>query len=110
METNQLGEYKRKLEREQALLLAEIKQSEKPVDFGHETENPDEETDASEEVGNQMAVVEDLKRRLEEVNAALGKMRAGTYGTCEECGKEIETAILDIDPESRFCKNCKSGK
>jgi len=110
MAIKQLDEYKQKLEREQALLLAEIKQSEKPVDFGHETENPDEEIDATEEMGNQMAVADDLKRRLEEVNAALGKIRVGTYGKCEECGKEIEAAVLDIDPESRFCKNCKSGK
>jgi len=38
---------------------------------------------------------------------ALDKIEGNTYGKCELCGKEIEAAILDVDPESLFCMNCK---
>jgi RNA polymerase-binding transcription factor DksA len=107
METTQIEEYKKRLEKERTLLLAEIKQNERPTDFGSDTENPDEETDESEEFGNQLAIAQDLKNRLDEIDAALGKIYAGNYGICEKCGKPIGREVLDVIPESRLCKNCK---
>ncbi len=110
MDNAKFDSYKAKLEKERSLLLAEIKQNERPVDFGADTEDMDEWTDRSEEVGNQLAMAEDLKNRLEEVNHALEKFRMGTYGVCEQCKRPIEMEVLDIDPESRLCKNCKSKR
>ena len=110
MEEKRLEEYKRQLEKERKVLLAEIKQNEKPVDFGNGTDHLEEEADETEEFDNQLAIAQDLKKRLDEIDVALAKIYNGGYGTCEQCGKAIETAVLDIDPESRFCKNCKSGK
>jgi len=110
MDTQRIDGYKRKLEMEEGLLLIEIKQSETTQSFGGDTEDSDEETDKSEEVGNQLAIARDLKNRLSEVNIALEKIRTGKYGICEKCGMEIEMEILDIDPESRLCKHCKAGK
>lgn len=110
MDPQKLQDYKRKLEKERDLLLMEIKQSETPKSFGTDTEDPDEETDKSEDVGNQLAVAYDLKNRLGEVDVALSKIQNGKYGICEKCGKPIEMEILDIDPESRLCKHCKATK
>jgi DnaK suppressor protein len=110
MDQKQLQEYRTKLENERLLLLAEIKRNEKPMDFGSDIDHGDEETDESEEVGNQLAVAQDLKMRLEDVDVALNKIHSGKYGVCEKCKKPIEKEILDIDPESRFCKNCKLGE
>jgi len=107
MEKNQLDEYRKKLENERRLLLLEIAQHEKPASFGTDTEDPDEGTDESEEVGNRLAMAQDLKNRLDEVDVALSKIQNGKYGICEKCGKGIESAVLAIDPESRFCKTCK---
>lgn len=46
----------------------------------------------------------DLKSsRLEQVNAALDRIDAGTYGTCERCGKSIDPRRLDADPAARLC-------
>jgi DnaK suppressor protein len=100
-------EYKKRLEKERRLLLTEIAQNEKPVNVGNDTEDPDEETDKSEEMGNQLAMAQDLKYRLDEIDVALSKIENGNYGVCEKCHKEIEKGILDVDPESRLCKNCK---
>ncbi len=110
MDAKKLQEYKKKLEKERVLIFAEIKQNEKPVDFGSDSDRLDEETDEAEEIGNQLAVAQDLKNRLSDIDIALRKIQSGGYGVCESCGKEIEGEILDIDPESRLCKNCKLGK
>jgi len=102
-----IKEYKNKLEREHALISAEIKRNETPTDFGGDT---DDETDETENLGNQLAIVNDLKTRLNEVDIALAKIQSEEYGICEKCGKEIEEAILDTDPESRYCKKDKVGE
>ena len=44
---------------------------------------------------------------LIEVEYALGKFAAGTYGVCEECGKDIDWARLEAKPEARLCIKCK---
>jgi DnaK suppressor protein len=107
MNDEQLKEYKMKLEKSRAMLMTEIKQMEAPVEFGSDVDHFDEEADESEELGNQLAVAQDLKNRLAEVDIALGKIQSGGYGICEKDGKNIEKEILDIDPESRFCKEDK---
>jgi RNA polymerase-binding transcription factor DksA len=107
MTQEKIAGYKLKLEKERMRILAEIKQDEKPTDFGDDIDHGDEDSDATEALGNSLAAANDLKRRLEEIDNAIEKIHTGKFGTCEKCGKEIETEILDIDPESRLCKNCK---
>ncbi|HEY5220899.1 MAG TPA: TraR/DksA C4-type zinc finger protein [Candidatus Paceibacterota bacterium] len=107
MNQDQLKEYKTALEKERAMVAAEIARDERPVDFGSDIDHGDEESDKSEQVGDQLAAAQELKDRLSEIEIALGKIQSGTYGICEKCGKPIEREILAIDPESRFCKACK---
>jgi DnaK suppressor protein len=47
-----------------------------------------------------LGVVESLKAQLANVDQALGKIAAGTYGICEDCGKAIPAARLEARPES----------
>jgi RNA polymerase-binding transcription factor DksA len=42
----------------------------------------------------------------EEVNAAVDRLDAGTFGACEGCSRAIPTARLDILPYARFCVAC----
>ena len=42
----------------------------------------------------------------DEVDAALGRVAAGTYGTCEACGKEVIPERLEALPYTRFCTPC----
>jgi DnaK suppressor protein len=55
-----------------------------------------------------LGLVETLKRTLHDVDAALAKVEAGTYGFCENCGKEIGAARMEFRPTSRYCIDCKS--
>ncbi|MDE2019647.1 MAG: TraR/DksA C4-type zinc finger protein [Patescibacteria group bacterium] len=101
--------YKKELERERRMVSNEIKESEKPQS-APDINDWDEETDEAEEISNQMAVANDLKTRLSEIDIALEKINEGKYGVCEKCGKPIENEVLDISPESRFCRECKLKK
>lgn len=46
---------------------------------------------------------------IEEIDAALVKITAGTYGFCESCGNPVPKARLEALPHARLCVSCKSG-
>ena len=56
-----------------------------------------------------LGIVDALKHQLDDVDAALAKIDAGTYGTCEKCGKDIGEARLEFRPASILCVDCKNG-
>jgi DnaK suppressor protein len=84
-----------------------LKKMETETDFGDDTDHLEEEADETEEQVNQAGVKDVLNGELMDIDAALVKIERGGYGFCEECGREIEPAVLDVEPESRLCKNCK---
>ncbi|MEX2504804.1 MAG: TraR/DksA C4-type zinc finger protein [Egicoccus sp.] len=47
------------------------------------------------------------RRLLSQIDDALRRMDAGTYGTCERCGNQIETARLEALPHATLCMDCK---
>lgn len=46
------------------------------------------------------------KSRLRQVEEALARYAAGTYGTCVECGQEIDIARLEAIPYTSMCLRC----
>jgi RNA polymerase-binding protein DksA len=46
------------------------------------------------------------KKEIEEIDLALTKMAADTYGVCEKCRKPIALKRLEVLPATRFCKRC----
>ncbi len=46
---------------------------------------------------------------LAEVDRALEKLADGTYGTCDNCGKEIPAARLEAMPAKTICVECAAG-
>jgi DnaK suppressor protein len=51
-------------------------------------------------------LIERGKDEIEEINLALEKMPAGTYGVCELCGKSIPLKRLEVLPATRMCWKC----
>jgi DnaK suppressor protein len=47
------------------------------------------------------------RRLLRQVDAALEKIRAGKYGTCETCGGEIAIKRLEALPFAEYCIACQ---
>mgnify|MGYP001202554278 CR=1 FL=1 len=50
-----------------------------------------------------LAVREQIDARLADIDAALDKIEAGTYGQCEICGRVIDPARLEARPSVRYC-------
>ncbi len=59
----------------------------------------------SEEVNSQLAQLE--SRELAQIELAIRKLKQGTYGLCEGCGKKIPVARLNALPFSSTCIGCQ---
>ena len=55
------------------------------------------------------ALAGNLSETVSEIEDALSRIDAGTYGTCESCGAEIAAARLEAKPTARLCMNCASN-
>ncbi|HET7488322.1 MAG TPA: TraR/DksA C4-type zinc finger protein [Acidimicrobiales bacterium] len=62
------------------------------------------------ERGEAEALAASLRDTLEEVENALAKIDAGTYGACESCGQPIAAARLEAKPAARLCIDCASKR
>jgi DnaK suppressor protein len=62
---------------------------------------------STEERARVIAVVRALRSNLHDVDRALAKISAGTYGTCERCGGAIAEERLDAIPWALLCIDCK---
>ena len=49
------------------------------------------------------------RRRLADTEEALGRLAAGGFGQCEQCGAVIAEGLLAAVPESRYCADCAAG-
>lgn len=54
-----------------------------------------------------LSMAEGVLETLREVDAALKRIDAGTYGRCESCGDPIPPERLDARPVARLCVSCK---
>jgi DnaK suppressor protein len=46
------------------------------------------------------------RQRLADTEEALGRVAAGVFGRCEQCGTLIAGVVLAAAPESRYCARC----
>ena len=72
--------------------------------FGKREEGADE----ASELEKRLALEERLGESLNEVEHALQKYEAGTYGLCDSCGQPIEQARLEAIPQASLCLICKA--
>ena len=74
--------------------------------FGKREEGADE----ASELEKRLALEERLGESLNEVEHALQKYEAGTYGFCDSCGQPIEQGRLEAIPQASLCLNCKTQR
>jgi RNA polymerase-binding transcription factor DksA len=60
------------------------------------------------ELETRLALEKRIREQLAEVEHALQKFEDGTYGKCEECGKNIAPARLEALPQAKLCMSCKT--
>lgn len=60
--------------------------------------------DSIDEYEKRNGIVNTLEPKLRDIKFALEKIEEGTYGTCNVCGKEIETDRLEAVSSATTCK------
>ena len=111
LDPKKIEECRKDLEEERRRLLDEVATIEKPEDFGSDTESDmSEETNEAESKVDNLSASQSLKDRINEIDAALNRVRLGKYGQCENCGKEISSEVLAVAPESALCAECKKSE
>jgi RNA polymerase-binding transcription factor DksA len=74
--------------------------------FGKREEGADE----ASELEKRLALENRLEESLNEVEHALQKYEAGTYGLCDSCKQPIEQARLEAIPQASLCVKCKVSR
>lgn len=98
---DKLLEEKNRLEGELALLGNKVGEGNYQTRLGDMGDDEDEAASEVEEYVDNLSVEANLEEQLGEVLAALDRIEAGTYGICEESGKEIALERLEAYPSAR---------
>lgn len=109
LDTTLLAEFRDKLLAEKSRLEAELSRFAKstgvPGNYETQIENigtdPDDNATEVEGYVDNLALESNLESQLKDTNAALEKMEKGTYGICENTGKEISVDRLKAYPAAR---------
>lgn len=116
MDKKLIEKLKEKLETEKASLQKELESfatEDKEVKNNWDAKYPnredgdkDEEADEAQEYDNALSLEHSLESKLKDVDNALERIANGTYGFCENCGKEIDENRLLACPEAKTCLKC----
>jgi DnaK suppressor protein len=56
------------------------------------------------------SLAERERRELEDIDAALERLRSGTFGRCQRCGGTLTMQRIDAVPEVRHCMRCENRR
>jgi DnaK suppressor protein len=92
----------------QAELLAELRSRRQDIEELREPVPEEDQAAVAQEssVTGRLSAIE--SGELSRVNAALEKLRCGTYGNCDRCGSLIPEARLKAIPWAEHCCGCEA--
>ncbi|MDP3875298.1 MAG: hypothetical protein Q8Q22_02150 [bacterium] len=108
--------FKKKLEAEEKFLEEELKKVGRrnpdnlsdweAVPTDKDTSQADENTvaDNVENYEDNVAIVDTLETRYQDIKNALDKINQGTYSLCQVCNKEIDAERLEANPSAKNCR------
>jgi DnaK suppressor protein len=108
MDAHESDRYREPLVAERTRLLVEI---------GEAVEAPDQMTYGSQaaaasqvfEQQRDLALRDRAVQHLAQVEAALARLDAGTYGQCIRCGRDIPSGRLEALPWAAHCIDCQTA-
>lgn len=71
------------------------------------TASLERQADEVEEYTTRLPLERNLEVKLAAVTKALEKIKKGTYGICDQCGKEIPAERMEIFPQANLCVDCQ---
>jgi DnaK suppressor protein len=110
MEAGTTSAFREELEAQRTSLRRELQE----LGYGSEGLSYDpnfaDSSQVTAERGETEALATTLTTNLIDVEHALEKIDAGTYGKCEGCHDEIAPARIEAMPAARFCINCAAKR
>ena len=108
----QLRSFRDELETERAQLLEQVEELDAEADVNYWREggfddDPADAGSASFERETAQSLSNHARGLLVQIDDALRRIEAGTYGACERCGEKIELARLEALPSATLCMDCK---
>ncbi len=91
--------------------LAQIETEAKPPETRREGSpfgKREEEAAESSDLEKRLAMEKRIGGTMSEIEHAIQKLDAGTYGTCDVCGKAISPERLEALPQATVCVECKA--
>lgn len=76
---------------------------------GYTNHQADDATEAYDQTMSASAM-RGMEKRLQQIEDALARYEAGTYGICENCGDEIDIARLEAIPYTPVCLRCAESR
>lgn len=64
---------------------------------------------ATVEIDQRRSLIASLRAAVDEVDGALARVAAGTYGLCATCGRDIAPERLEALPTTTECIGCRSA-
>ena len=74
----------------------------------HDVRSSDDQAQAISERNDEFAMNEHETAELGDIEAALERAGAGTYGQCTDCGLTIPPARLNAYPTAKRCIDCQT--
>lgn len=109
MTNEELERYKEKLETMRAELSAGLENT--LGTLTSQTGNipdPNDRASMESDLGFELRIRARERKLAEKIDAALQRIKAGVYGICRECGREISKERLEARPVSELCIDCKT--
>ncbi|HEY7049666.1 MAG TPA: TraR/DksA family transcriptional regulator [Jatrophihabitantaceae bacterium] len=98
----------RALSGEQFVMLHHMLEEQRRFRIEQLTEPPPQPWTMSEaEFEVHEAILHGAQLALADVQAALDRMRQGTYGKCVHCGVQLPAARLEVVPQAALCMECQ---
>ena len=110
MEAEKVSVFRDELEAQRTSLRRELEE----LGYGSEGLSYDpnfaDSSQVTAERGETEALAATLTANLVDVEHALAKIGAGTYGSCEMCHEAIVEARLEAMPAARYCIQCAAKR
>jgi DnaK suppressor protein len=113
--TDLLNEIRKHLEAEKKSISERIRELTAQDPFSDPDrliDNAANDTEANEESSHDRfsAMIEELKRKLTDIDNSLMRISEGKYGFCSSCNQMIDTDRLSVLPAATLCLDCETKK
>ncbi|WP_430461256.1 TraR/DksA family transcriptional regulator [Thalassolituus sp. LLYu03] len=107
-----LSHIRQQLQDRKTLLEARADKTERDASHRDEAVSADFAEQATERENDDVlrTIALESKHEIDQINLALARIEAGTYGACSECGAAIGEQRLAAVPYSSLCLSCAAAQ